>query len=54
MLDKEIEEIIKKLPTLEQRQYNVKSQLELMYLFSNKLGLFDAADIIKKGIIMKG
>jgi Protein of unknwon function (DUF3008) len=46
--DDEIRGIIKKLPKLTQRQYSTKFQLQLLYEVANKLGLYDAADVLKK------
>lgn len=46
--DKELEEAIEKLPRLNQRQYDTTRQILHLITAAHKLGLYDAADVLKR------
>ena len=46
--DKELEEVIKKLPELHQRQYDTTTQVLQLITVAHKLGLYDAADVLRR------
>lgn len=46
-----VNKTIKELPQLPQVQYDTLKQLQQLYLAANKLGLYDAADIVRKYMI---
>jgi hypothetical protein len=48
MADTALQEVIAKIPQQTQRQYGTDEQLRLLYDAANKLGLYDAADVIAR------
>jgi hypothetical protein len=47
-MDEALMEVIKKIPQQAQRQYDTTQQLRHLYDAANKLGLYDAADFVRK------
>jgi len=47
MQDDALLEVIKKIPQQAQRQYGTDEQLRLLQGVANKLGLYDAADVVR-------
>ena len=47
-MDVELRDTIKAIPQLNQRQYDVTAQLIWLVTAANKLGLYDAADAIRR------
>lgn len=50
MEDKTVKEQLSKIEKLTQVQYSTNEQLEQLIPFAHKLGLYDAADYLKKVI----
>ena len=46
-IDQQIEKILKELPKLEQRQYDLLTQLHYLSKLAIKFGLYDADDYLK-------
>lgn len=46
--DEKLIEVIKAIPQQAQRQYGTDEQLRHLYDAANKLGLYDAADVIRR------
>ncbi len=47
-MDREMNEVISKIPRLEQRQHDLKTQMRYLYNAASRLGLYDAGDLISK------
>jgi hypothetical protein len=48
--DKELEDTIAKMPKLNQRQYDTQKQVLHLITAAHKLGLYDAADVLRRYI----
>lgn len=49
-IDTDTVNVLVNMPKLNQRQDSVTDQLRDLYAFANKLGMYDAADFIMKGL----
>lgn len=53
MQDDQMVTTIAAIPKLNQRQYGTDDQLRYLYDVANRLGLYDAADVIRRHLEVK-
>lgn len=53
-MNKNLAELLKSIPQQPQRQDSASEQLRDLYQFANRLGMYDAADLIKCDLVNSG
>ena len=54
MQDEALNRVIQEIPQQPQRQYATDDQLTVLWRVANKLGLYDAADVIRYNVLREG